>query len=69
MLLEDCATLLHETDLGHLRRIRSASQHMAELIDALLALSRVGRREVALERVDLSAATWAIVDALRGGRP
>jgi signal transduction histidine kinase len=69
VLLEDCAPLLPETDLGHLRRIRSASQHMAELIDALLALSRVGRREVALERVDLSAATWAIVDALREADP
>jgi PAS domain S-box-containing protein len=69
VLLEDCAPLLPEADLGHLRRIRSASQHMAELIDALLALSRVGRREVALARVDLSAATWTIVDALREADP
>jgi PAS domain S-box-containing protein len=69
VLLEDCATLLPETDLGHLRRIRSASQHMAELIDALLALSRVGRRDVDLARVDLSAATWAIVDELREAEP
>jgi PAS domain S-box-containing protein len=69
VLLEDCTPLLPEADLGHLRRIRSASQHMAELIDALLALSRVGRREVALARVDLSAATWDIVDALREAEP
>ena len=45
VLLEDYAAVLPETGLGHLRRIRWASQHMAELIDALLALSRVGRRE------------------------
>jgi light-regulated signal transduction histidine kinase (bacteriophytochrome) len=69
VLLEDCTPLLPEEDLGHLRRIRSASQHMAELIDALLALSRVGRRELDLARVDLTAATWAIVDALREADP
>ena len=45
VLLEDCGDLLGEKDLGYLHRIRAASQHMAELIDALLALSRVGRRE------------------------
>ena len=49
VLLEDCGDVLGEKDLGYLHRIRAASQHMAELIDALLALSRVGRREVDLQ--------------------
>ena len=61
--------MLGEKDLGYLRRIRAASQHMAELIDALLALSRVGRREVELRMVDLSAAAQAILDELAESEP
>ena len=69
VLLEDCGDVLDEKDVGYLRRIRAASQHMAELIDALLALSRVGRREVDLRMVDLSAAARAIVDELAEAEP
>jgi PAS domain S-box-containing protein len=69
VLLEDCGDVLGERDLGYLHRIRAASQHMAELIDALLALSRVGRREVALRMVDLSAAAHAIAAELAEAEP
>jgi PAS domain S-box-containing protein len=69
VLIEDCGEVLDEKDLGYLHRIRAASQHMAELIDALLALSRVGRREVDLRMVDLSAAARAIVDELAETEP
>jgi PAS domain S-box-containing protein len=69
VLLEDCSEVLSEKNLGHLRRIRAASQHMAELIDALLALARVGRREVELRLVDLSAAARAIIDELAEAEP
>jgi PAS domain S-box-containing protein len=69
VLLEDCGDALSERNLGYLHRIRAASQHMAELIDALLALSRVGRREVDLRVVDLSAAARAIIDELAEAEP
>ena len=69
VLLEDCGGTLDEEHVGYLRRIRAASQHMAGLIDALLALSRVGRREVDLRVVDLSAAALAIVEELREAEP
>ena len=69
VLLEDCGDVLSETNIGYLHRIRAASQHMAELIDALLALSRVGRREVDLDMVDLTAAALAIVDELAEAEP
>jgi PAS domain S-box-containing protein len=69
VLLEDCGDLLSEKDLGYLHRIRAASQHMAELIDALLALSRVGRRKVDEHMVDLSAAARAIADELAEAEP
>ena len=69
VLLEDCGDLLGEEDLGYLHRIRAASQHMAELIDALLALSRVGRRRVDVHMVDLSAAARTIADELAESEP
>jgi signal transduction histidine kinase len=69
VLLEDCSDVLGEKHLGYLRRIRAASQHMAELIDALLALSRVGRREVELRMTDLSAAAQGIADELAEAEP
>jgi light-regulated signal transduction histidine kinase (bacteriophytochrome) len=69
VLLEDCGETLDEKHIGYLRRIRAASQHMAKLIDALLALSRVGRREIDLRLVDLSAASLAILEELREAEP
>ena len=69
LLLEDCADVLSEQSRDHLHRIRAASQHMAELIDALLALSRVGHREVDLRRVDLSALAGDIVGELIEEQP
>ena len=53
-LLEDCADALDTTGIGYLGRIRGATQRMGELIDALLALSRVARREICWTRVHLS---------------
>lgn len=69
VLLEDYADVLDEEGRGHLERVRAAAQHMAELIDALLALSRVGRREIELQPVDLTAAARAIVDELAAAEP
>src|SRR6185436_1326307 len=45
-LFEDCADKLDPTSLDHLQRVRAAAQRMAELIDDLLHLSRVGRAEL-----------------------
>jgi signal transduction histidine kinase len=59
-VLEDCADKLDAEDANYLERIRRAAQHMGELIDALLTLSRVGRRETELTTVDVSAAARRI---------
>ena len=69
VLLEDYADVLDEEGRGYLDRVRGAAQHMAELIDALLALSRVGRREVDLRFVDLTATARSIVDELSEAEP
>ncbi len=53
-LLEDAGAQLDEASLGYLNRIRKASQHMAELIDALLKLSRAGRADLELTPVSLT---------------
>jgi light-regulated signal transduction histidine kinase (bacteriophytochrome) len=53
-LLEDCVEQLDETGHDYLRRIRSATQRMGQLIDDLLTLSRVTRSDMHREAVDLS---------------
>ncbi len=69
ILAEDYAERLDEEGLDYLARVRTASRHMAELIDDLLDLSRVGRRPLKRERVDLSALAAGIADDLKRSEP
>jgi len=55
ILLEDYVDSLDEEGQDYLRRVRAASQRMAHLIEDILALSRITRREMCREEVDLSA--------------
>ena len=59
-LLEDYGRDLEGDAADYLRRIRAASQRMARLIDDLLMLSRMTRRGMTWERVDLSALARSI---------
>jgi signal transduction histidine kinase len=54
-LLRSHAAALDERGRHYLARVRSASERMAELIDDLLDLSRIGRDAMAVTTVDLSA--------------
>jgi PAS domain S-box-containing protein len=63
-LLEDYGDRLDGDAEDYLTRIRGASQRMARLIDDLLMLSRVTRREMTREQVDLSALAREIVAEL-----
>lgn len=63
------ANQLDDTGQGYLARIRAAAQRMSELIDALLAISRLGRGELQRERVDMSALAADIVAELREQNP
>lgn len=69
VLFEDYANQLDEQGKDYLQRIRKASQHMAELIDALLMLSRMTRKEMLYETVDLSALAQAALAELRQTQP
>ena len=68
-VLEDYGAAIGEQGLSDLRRVRAAAQKMGKLIDALLSLSRVGRRELSLERVDLSDVARRIAGQLRHEDP
>jgi light-regulated signal transduction histidine kinase (bacteriophytochrome) len=68
-LMEDYADKLDDQANSHLRRIRAATQRMAQLIDDLLKLARVSRSEMRKEAVDLSALADGILDECRKTQP
>jgi light-regulated signal transduction histidine kinase (bacteriophytochrome) len=53
----------------YLKRVRSASQRMGQIIDDLLSLSRISRRELKKEQVNLSDIAERIVSKLQEGEP
>ncbi|MEE9617993.1 MAG: response regulator [Anaerolineae bacterium] len=65
ILLEDYARSLDAEGQNYLHRVRAAGQRMAALIEDLLKLSRMTRREMRLGKVDLSVLTREIADELR----
>lgn len=68
-LLEDHLENLDEEGQFYLQRIRTASQHMAQLIDDMLDLSRLSRSELKITSVNLSQLVQEIADHLRGTNP
>jgi PAS domain S-box-containing protein len=59
VLLEDYHDRLDEAGRDYLIRVRQAAQRMGDLIDQLLRLARLGRRQFHRTRVDLSAVAGA----------
>ncbi len=68
-LLEDCGEALQSQGQTYLARIRENIQLMAELIDDLLALSRVTRTPILRRSVDLSALAESVAAALQRTDP
>ncbi len=68
-LIEDCIDQLDEAGHDYLRRIRTATQRMGQLIDDLLTLSRVIRSEMHREPVDLSKLASHICTVLQQSYP
>lgn len=69
ILLDDYGPGLDDTARDHLQRVITASQKMGDLIDALLKISRLGRVEMSIGLVDLSAMARDIVAGLQDGDP
>ncbi|HAZ11967.1 MAG: hypothetical protein A2X86_07050 [Bdellovibrionales bacterium GWA2_49_15] len=68
-LLEDYNQSIDETGKRYLGFIRSGTQQMGKLIDALLALSRLSRMEMKRENVDLSAIAHGVIESARKQDP
>jgi PAS domain S-box-containing protein len=68
-VLHDYQGCLEAKGSDYLKRIFDASRRMARMIDEMLDLSRVTRREARDERVDLSALANAILDELKRAHP
>lgn len=64
ILLEDYETLLDEEGKRVCDIIRREAQHMGELIDDLLAFSRLGRKEMHFTKIDMKAMASSVFDEL-----
>jgi two-component system, NtrC family, sensor kinase len=69
LLLEDYADKLDDTGKDYLGCIRESAQHMGQLIDDLLSLSRVTRSEFQRQDMDLSAICHTVIERLRKRDP
>jgi signal transduction histidine kinase len=68
-ILESQGERLDEQGRRYLERVREASQHMSQLIDDVLYLSRVTRAELRDLEVDLSALVTLILSRLQESEP
>jgi PAS domain S-box-containing protein len=69
ILLQRYAEPLGKQGQDYLRRVRNGASRMSSLIDDLLALSRLTRRTLHLERVDVTALADTVVDTLAAMEP
>ena len=68
-LIEDCAAQLDSDGKRYVQHIREAAVRMTELIDGLLALSRIASSDLSRTRVSLSTLARKITERLRVAEP
>lgn len=69
ILLEDFQESLPPDAVHYLNRIREAAQHMAQLVDDMLRLSRITRAELRRDSVNLTNITNQILETFRRDNP
>ena len=69
ILLEDYSDNLDKEGLDFLQRIIKSGENMNELIDNMLALSRITRHEISLQEIDIESMAESIIDQLRKTEP
>jgi signal transduction histidine kinase len=69
IVLDDHAGAIDRAGLEYLQRIQTNTRRMSAIIDDLLVLSQVARRELHSETVDLSAIARRIIMELRNDAP
>jgi len=65
ILLEDFSAQLDPVAKGYLERVSQAGRHMCQLLDDLLNLSRVTRKELTRRRTDLDSLVKEVRDSLQ----
>jgi len=65
-LIEDYGDKLDEQGRNYLERLNNSSLRMQQLIGDLLTLSRIGKRHIAVEMVDLNRLLEEVKDDLKG---
>jgi PAS domain S-box-containing protein len=68
-LVEDCAAQLDDTGKDYLRRITAGAKRMSDLIDGLLALSRVNSTELQDRECNLSVLAHAVLEQFQEQQP
>lgn len=68
-LLEDYGNKLDQPGKDYLRRVRAATEHMGQLIDDLLKLSVMIRREIKREEIDFSQVARSVATDLQKTEP
>lgn len=69
ILMEDYSNRLNADGRDYVQRLRGSCRHMEEIIDALLALSNMGRSELQVQSFDLSALAKAVAADLKQKDP
>jgi len=68
-LLDDYSDKLDDTGKGYLNRVRAATKNMAELIDDMLELSRISRKDIVFKTVNLDKIADEIMAGLKEHEP
>lgn len=68
-LLNEYTDKLDETGVHYLKRVRQGAQDMGQLIDDLLKLSRISRKKVEKEQVDLGKVAKSVFEELMEMEP
>jgi len=69
ILMEDYANQLNPEGMDYVQRLRGSCQHMEDIIDALLALSDMMRKELLAEHFDLTALANTVAADLKQKNP
>jgi PAS domain S-box-containing protein len=69
ILMEDYANQLDPEGLDYVQRLRGSCQHMGDIIDALLALSNMMRKELLVDNFDLTALANTVAADLKQKNP
>lgn len=68
-ILEDFGDVFDEDALHYLSRIRKAAQKMSHLIDSMLKLSRISRKNLIVSELDISKFCSSIIDEFKLDNP